>query len=229
MTIRSFKRGVVDIDSNIRWDKERLDGKSKRKIKITESAEKVFSIKGFEKTTMQEIADEEGIGIATLFRYFPKKDMLIVAVAVNILGRYFHAFQTIAQLNVSSLEKIERLFDYFTSQLNPENLGYTQLIEAFESYAALQFVPLDDMAKYNDAHREISDVFSIIIEEGKRDGSIRGDIPTGDVLTSIINAFSLFSRKLSLFENIPHLEADVVPSNQLAIVKSIFIDYLKVR
>ncbi|MFD1929187.1 TetR/AcrR family transcriptional regulator [Sporosarcina siberiensis] len=196
---------------------------------ITESAEKVFGIKGFEKATMQDIADEEGIGIATLFRYFPKKDKLIVAVAVNAIGRYFHAFQTIAQLDVSSLEKIDRLFDYFASQLNPENLGYTRLIEAFESYAALQFAPLDDMATYNDAHKEISDVFSSIIEEGKSDGSIRGDIPTGDVLLSIINAFSLFSRKLSLFENIPYLEAEVTPSKQLAIVKSIFIDYLKVR
>lgn len=56
-----------------RYEKERSDGKQQRLITILESAERVLSQKGIEKSTMQDVASEANIGIATLFRYFPRK------------------------------------------------------------------------------------------------------------------------------------------------------------
>ncbi|MEK5373437.1 TetR/AcrR family transcriptional regulator [Paenibacillus sp. FSL P2-0173] len=50
-----------------------------------EAAQIVFTNKGFEQATMQEIAKEAGLGVATIFRYFPKKEQLIVSVASKIV------------------------------------------------------------------------------------------------------------------------------------------------
>ncbi|WP_144513402.1 TetR/AcrR family transcriptional regulator [Bacillus sp. FJAT-22090] len=221
--------GAVHVKPQSRWEQERKEGKNKRMKSIIETAGKVFSRKGFEKTTMQDIADEENIGIATVFRYFPKKDNLIIAVAVNILEGYLSVFQSVASMNGTCLEKVEKLFDHFISDVEPENLEYTQLLEAFESYASTSLGELGNYQDYIEVRKKIVDVLSIIVEEGMQDGSIRSDNSIKDVLAAVINAFGLFSRKLSLFKRIPFLNDDLAPSDQLAIIKKIFMDYIRAR
>ncbi|WP_166462402.1 TetR/AcrR family transcriptional regulator [Psychrobacillus vulpis] len=211
-----------------RWEQERKEGKNKRMKSIIGAAERVFSRKGFEKTTMQDIADEENIGIATVFRYFPKKDNLIVAVAVNILERYLSIFQSIASINGTGLEKIEKLFNHFISHVEPENLECSQLLEAFESYASTSLEELGNYQDYIEVRKKIADTTSIIVEEGMQDGSIQSDKSIKDAF-AVINAFGLFSRKLSLFERIPFLNDDLAPGAQLAIIKKIFMDYIRAR
>lgn len=210
-----------------RWEQERIEGKNKRMKSIIEAAGKVFSEKGFEKTTMQDIANEENIGVATVFRYFPKKDDLIVAVAVNILEAYLSTFQYVAAADGTSLEKIESLFDYFIADIEPENLATTQLLETFESYASTSLKELGDYTEYIKVREDILSALSLIFEEGRLDGSIRSDPSIGDELASIINAFGLFSRKLSLFKQIPFLNDKIAPTAQLAIIKGIFLEYIR--
>lgn len=219
--------GVAHVKPQNRWQQERQEGKNKRMKSIIDAAGKVFSQKGFEKTTMQDIANEENIGVATVFRYFPKKDDLIVAVAVNILEGYLSFFQSVAAADGTSLEKIERLFDYFISDIEPENLASTQLLETFESYASTSLKELEDYTAYVKVREDILNTLSLIIEEGRLDGSIRSDQSIGDELAAIINAFGLFSRKLSLFKQIPFLNDKVAPIDQLAIIKEIFLEYIR--
>ncbi|GAA0443813.1 MAG: TetR/AcrR family transcriptional regulator [Bacillota bacterium] len=210
-----------------RWKQERMEGKMKRRNSIILAAEKVFAKKGFDNTTMQEIADEENIGIATVFRYFPKKEKLIVAVAINIVEKYIPIFQSIADMNGSCLDKMERMFDFFISEINEEKLENMQLLEVFKSYASLQTEPLEDIEAYNRSQNKISVILASIIEDGKQDGSIRSDIDIKKVLTTITNSFGLFSRKLLLYERIPMLKGDLEAEEQLKILKNIFIDYLQ--
>lgn len=210
-----------------RWKQERMEGKMKRRNSIILAAEKVFAKKGFDNTTMQEIADEENIGIATVFRYFPKKEKLIVAVAINIVEKYIPIFQSIADMNGSCLDKMERMFDFFISEINEEKLENMQLLEVFKSYASLQAEPLEDIEAYNRSQNKISVILASIIEDGKQDGSIRSDIDIKKVLTTITNSFGLFSRKLLLYERIPMLKGDLEAEEQLKILKNIFIDYLQ--
>ncbi|CDQ40348.1 MULTISPECIES: TetR/AcrR family transcriptional regulator [Virgibacillus] len=212
-----------------RWKQERLDGKLKRKNNIIQAAEKVFAAKGFENTTMQDIADEENIGIATVFRYFPKKEKLIVAVAITVVEKYIPVFESFASMNGTCIEKLEAMFDFFTSEIQYEKLENTQLLEVFKSYASLQSEPLEDIKAYNTSQAKISSILAAIIEEGKQDGSIRTDISVHDVLTTITNTFGLFSRKLLLYERIPLLKGDLSADKQLTILKHIFLDYLQPR
>lgn len=212
-----------------RWEQERNEGKNKRMKSIVEAAGAVFSKKGFEKATMQDIANEESIGVATVFRYFPKKDDLIVAVAVNILEGYLSIFQSVASADGTSLGKIERLFDYFISDIEPENLASTQLLETFESYASTSLKGLGDYAEYIKVREDIVNTLSLIIEEGRLDGTIRSDHSIGEELAAIINAFGLFSRKLSLFKKIPFLNDKVAPVAQLAIIKGIFLEHIRAK
>src|SRR5699024_12209493 len=69
--------------------------KERRRAGITRTAEELFVKKGFNAVHMQDIADAEDIVIATLFRYFPKKKQLILAVATAIVESEAEAFKNI--------------------------------------------------------------------------------------------------------------------------------------
>jgi AcrR family transcriptional regulator len=47
-------------------------------MQIVEAALDLFVAKGFDETTMEEIAERAEIGSSTLYRYFPSKDLVIL-------------------------------------------------------------------------------------------------------------------------------------------------------
>ena len=46
----------------------------------------LFEQQGFDRTTMEQIAEQAGIGIATLYRYFPTKDSVLLNPVLASLG-----------------------------------------------------------------------------------------------------------------------------------------------
>jgi TetR/AcrR family transcriptional regulator of autoinduction and epiphytic fitness len=59
--------------------------RSLRRRRLVDAAAKVFAARGFEATSMDEIAHEAGAGKPTLYRYFAGKDALFEAVFVEAL------------------------------------------------------------------------------------------------------------------------------------------------
>lgn len=207
-----------------RYEKERSDGKQQRLFTIVESAERIFSQKGIEKSTMQDIATEANIGIATLFRYFPRKEKLIVAVATRMLEPMLDYFKYVADLPLNCLEKIEMLFDFFIQDQN--HLSIIFMVN-FESYASHLSEPVEDVLDFNALNRKIWYEYSRIIQNGIEDGSIRADLPVKETLITLMNSFALFSRKLTMKKNILLLESDLDSDKQLELLKQIFLVHLK--
>lgn len=212
------------MDPKTRYEKERTTGKLQRAINILEAAERVLTRKGIDKTTMQDIAGEANIGIATLFRYFPKKEILIVALATKLLEPILDRFREIADLPISCLDKLEHLFDFFIEDQSNPNMKF---MVDFESYASHATEPLEGMEEFAELHREIAGEYTKIIQAGLSDGSIRTDLSVEETLTTIINTFGLFSKRLPLKQTFLLLESDLESARQLAILKDILINYLK--
>ena len=64
------------------WDrKKEAVMMSERRETFLESGFKLFSSKNIDTVSLQEVADESGLGVATLYRYFVNKPGLVVAVA----------------------------------------------------------------------------------------------------------------------------------------------------
>ena len=217
------------MDPKSRYQQERNDGKEQRAIAIVDAATTVFVQKGIEKTTMQDVAKEANIGIATLFRYFPKKEKLVVAVAAKRTELTFEAFRKVTEEPGTALEKIERLMDYFIADVKRPDNPNIKFMEDFESYAAHSLEPLADIESFNELYRATSREYSKIIQEGQRDGSIRSDVPVAETLTTIINVFGIFSRKLSLQNNILTFVSDLEAERQLEILQRMILDYLRNR
>ncbi|MCG3088978.1 TetR/AcrR family transcriptional regulator [Sporosarcina cyprini] len=201
--------------------------KEKRTVQILQAAYKVFVEKGFEWATMQDVAEEAGLGVATVFRYFPKKNKLIIAVIVKLLQERLTSFERIYESEGTCYEKFEMLLNHFIKVSDSVLWNDMKLLEAFETYAAFAQEPLEDIADYHQAYANITNVIAKIIEEGKHDGSIRSDVANAETLGAISNIFGLFTRKLSFFESVQMGDMVILPIEQALRIRDIFLDYLK--
>jgi AcrR family transcriptional regulator len=86
--------------------------------RILDESQKLFAAHGFEATTTRDIAHAAGIGVGTLFNYFPAKESI---AGVLISGAYHQAAQAVqAQLSRDGDESIsleEALFAHVTAVL----------------------------------------------------------------------------------------------------------------
>ena len=87
-----------------------------RKQEILETAIKLFSVNGFEKTSISDIAKEIGIAQGLCYRYFPSKDVLFQS-AINEYADILVANMT-KNINIKkdSLKDILRKMILFTEQ-----------------------------------------------------------------------------------------------------------------
>jgi AcrR family transcriptional regulator len=68
--------------------------KDLKKLEISGKAMKIFARKGFEKTTIQEIADGAGIGKGTIYEYFKTKEDIIAQAILSFFAEMEKAFSS---------------------------------------------------------------------------------------------------------------------------------------
>ena len=135
---------------------------------IVESAQKVFFEKGIAAVTIKDIAQEAGVGEATIYRHFQKKQNIVLAVAMAIFEsvstKYFHQSQY-----KTGYEKIEAFYMSFYNIFNEYRYYYNFLAE-FDSYIAEQAT---DLGAYENGIRTFYDDFKYAYSLGLKDGSVK--------------------------------------------------------
>lgn len=81
--------------------------------KIFDAAHEVFSQKGMDGSTMQEIADRAGINKALLHYYYRSKDKLYETVARAILTKAVSAVRGVLEVEMPLEEKIRRFIETY--------------------------------------------------------------------------------------------------------------------
>lgn len=111
---------------------------------IFEAAMNLFSSRGFEATTIDEIAAASGVSKGTVFNYFPTKEAIVGYVAVQHLTWLVENRGTIMEGKTTARAKYEALFGTLVARLSAQAesldvaLGLTlqRIGKAFEPHAA---------------------------------------------------------------------------------------------
>ena len=61
--------------------------KRKCRARILKSSRKLFSTKGYENTTIEDVAQRSEVSKATLYNYFPNKESLLIGIAEEELDQ----------------------------------------------------------------------------------------------------------------------------------------------
>ena len=83
--------------------------------RIIEAAKQEFIKKGFEQTSMSDIAAVVGINRPTLHYYFRTKDKMFQAVFASIVAKFLPHIDTIFSTQQSFSEKLEDVIDVYVS------------------------------------------------------------------------------------------------------------------
>lgn len=154
--------------------------KDMRREKILDVAFRLFVDQKIESVTMGEIAKEAGIGRATLFRYFPGKLELVIAVNTKKWKDYLDGLDD--RRPISSIEDIPAIgrliftLDSYIDmyQNNKDLLRYNDNFNHYVSHSGRKDLKVDEFIKL--FIRQIP-VYIKCMKRQKRNKTFRTDIP----------------------------------------------------
>jgi len=155
-----------------------------KKNLIITAAEEIFFTKGFENTTMLEIAHKVGYSKGSIYSYFKSKN----EVCFCIINNYFMSIAQLAQLileqEISGLKKLTTFQERFLSEFSQKE-DFRKIFETFKYHRSQCVAMEDEIDKNKNYNMEINLAIRKFLEEGIKDGSIKQEIkiePLADAL-----------------------------------------------
>jgi AcrR family transcriptional regulator len=138
-----------------------------RRHEIFHKVVNIFLEKGFQETSMREIAESAGIGKSTLYDYFKTKDDILVYYFEDQLGDLTEAAQKIAMQNKSADRRLREVVKMHLEFLQAnKNLFMNLSLEA-------QRLRLESQGRIQEKRHTYQDLIRALIDEGIREGSFR--------------------------------------------------------
>lgn len=167
-------------------EKDELEMAERRNTILREGF-RLFEAKGIETTGMQEIANACHLGIATLYRYYKNKIDLVIDIGTRQWQEYFVDIQKKrSQRNVDRMTAAENLEFYLSFYIDLYN-NHKDLLRFnsnFNSYVMHEGVSAEQLKPYLKAIGSIAVLFHELYEKGKKDGTIRTDMPEEKMFAS---------------------------------------------
>jgi Transcriptional regulator len=160
--------------------------KERRKNEIVDAAEKLFLIKGYLETTMDDVAREAELSKGTLYLYFTSKEDLYHAIVLRGMEALTAFGERVAGEDMRGIDKVMALLKTYQEFLN-ERPDYFTILTYTEIYnISNEDTPIQQKLK------QVTDTMLKLINEsiqsGIADGSIRTQVDP--VQAAIIVAYS---------------------------------------
>lgn len=149
--------------------------RANRRREIIDAAQDLFTSKGFENTTMEEIAEKAEFGKPTLYAYFKSKDEILFRVHMRRHEEKMSAFGEATEKHSTGYDRLQALGVAYYSfyKANPEFLR----MQVHWDYRGLAVDKLSDTVRdrYDQLYRSFMDLTQIL-RLGIEDGSLRRDL-----------------------------------------------------
>ena len=210
------------------------DGKKKtvRIERILDVAFELFATRGIEPVTMNDIASKAKIGVASLYRYFETKEILVVRTATHVWStRMEDVLPNLVKpkyTNSSGYSQLEVIFGLFV-KLYEKQTAFLRFIYLFDAYAVREKIPKDKMSNYESRILLVKQIISVAIQKGIEDGSINSKYAKcGDALYfTLIHTFFSTAQKLALSGNLLDMDSQMNGVKQLSMLSDILLAGLK--
>ena len=148
-------------------------GMAARRERLLEAGFRLMSARTIEAVTLQQIADEAKIGIATLYRYFKAKPDLVIEIGTNIWKRYYvEVEKEYARLNGPAMNAAEELEFFLDSIIELYRRDVLRFNRNFDTYVQHERCTAAQMRPYNDAVAVFAKKFHTVVRKARKDGTI---------------------------------------------------------
>lgn len=154
--------------------------KKLRREEIVLEATRLFAERGYEGTSMGDLAERVGLRKASLFHHFPSKDVLYSTVLGQLMDQVTAAIMTAAQSTGSFPQRLDALTDALTQALATQPHAARLLIrEVMDAGPVMQ----------TGLSRTVNDLLVASLEfakGGQRDGSFNPDLDPTHAIVSLV-------------------------------------------
>jgi len=172
----------------------------RRAGEIIEAAARVFAERGYHGATTQDIADVLKIRQASLYYYFPSKEVALELVCMRGVEGFYETEKAIAEGPGTATERLSGLIRAHISPL----LDRGNFMKVF--LAQRQFLPADSRRRVRKVSRGIEALFEDVLRQGQRSGEFRADfdprIATLSILALMNGCTAWYSREQVSMERI---------------------------
>lgn len=177
-------------------------GSPKRRItEIIEAAARVFEQRGYHGATTQDIAEELGIRQATLYYYFPSKEVALERVCRLGVEDYVERAEEIAARKATATDKLKALIENHLAPLS-EHPAYVRVF-----LRERRHLPDDARHEVGKLARRYEDVFEAVVKEGIKRGEFRRDAQSRLVALAVLG---MCNAGLAWFGRDPKVKVDTI-------------------
>ncbi|KAA0281930.1 MAG: TetR/AcrR family transcriptional regulator [Chloroflexi bacterium] len=139
----------------------------KRRHEIFHQVVNIFLKKGFQETSMREIAEAAGLGKSTLYDYFKTKEDILVYFFEDQLSDMTEEAQRIAMQNLPADKRLRQVMETYIENLQANKSLFLKM--SFES----QRLKAESQKQIQDKRHAYQDMVRALIDEGIREGVFR--------------------------------------------------------
>jgi len=176
---------------------------NEKQLQILQVAETLFADKGFDGTSIRDIAKEAKINIAMVSYYFGSKEQLLEAIILNRATAIKLQLDILTLEDLDPLEKIHKLIELYIDKVNSNRCIYKIIhFEFSSSQRVMNLQAFTELKKGNLKSLET------IIQDGQEKGIFRKDIIVPLLTTTILGTYFHFHLNKTFFRNLLNLNTE---------------------
>lgn len=209
---------------------EQEEIKNSRKIHILECAYNLFS-NGIESITMNDIAKNAEIGVASLYRYFMTKDSLAIECARYLWAmeqsKLSREFVNEKYNSLNGYEQIEVLLSLFPKFFTTEQ-QFFRFIYYFDAFIKTQNIPSEQLSSYELTISNSKKLLMEAIKKGVGDESIViYDASPEEIYFTLTHSLFSLAQKLSLTSEMLSMDKAISTQKQMELLTKLLLSSIK--
>ena len=181
-----------------------------KQIQILQVAESLFAEKGFDGTSIRNIAKDAKINIAMVSYYFGSKERLLESLILYRATDIKLQLDNLIIENLEPMEKINKLIELYIDRVHCYK-GIYKILH-FEFSSKMRNVNLDAFIELKKGNLKSLET---IIEDGQAKGIFRKDIIIPLITPTILGTFFHFQTNRPFFETLLNLNTDELYNNYI--------------
>ena len=173
--------------------------RDKRMQEAVYVAAELFLKEGIANVKMTDVADGAAMGVASLYRYFGSKNVLVVRAGAllwqDVRKLYEHRFEPPALDGLSGIERIRHLFSLF-EELYRDHREFASFIGELDAFLWSEEVPEEELVNYENSLLDFFSVFREAFDLGVADGSVSAAVEPVSFYRTLSHAVSALEQKL---------------------------------
>lgn len=153
--------------------------KNSRRSSVVLTAAAMLLTRGIDEVKMTDVAEECGLGVASIYRYFGTKTKLLISVGELLWGDVRVLFDEVAAApnypDKNGYEQLSALFSVYETIFRYHK-GFMKFLRDFDATMLRENVPKTELAAYERGLFEFYGYFKAAYTKGVIDDSVRDDI-----------------------------------------------------